>query len=135
MESLDGIDANAAILAKNGACVVIHSDDAIMTQRLNQEAAIGMAAGAKLGINIPRAEAIKWITANPAKAMGIGDRTGSIEPGKAADLVVWSRDPFSVYAQAEQVYIDGALTYDRKDPRYQPKSDFELGQPGQGAFN
>ncbi|MDR7229498.1 imidazolonepropionase-like amidohydrolase [Caulobacter sp. BE264] len=135
MESLDGIDANAAILAKNGACVVIHSDDAIMTQRLNQEAAIGMAAGAKLGINIPRAEAIKWITANPAKAMGIGDKTGSIEPGKAADLVVWSRDPFSVYAQAEQVYIDGALTYDRKDPRFQPKSDFELGQPGQGAFN
>lgn len=135
MESLDGIDANAAILAKNGACVVIHSDDAIMTQRLNQEAAIAMAAGAKLGINIPRAEAIKWITANPAKAMGIGDKTGSIEAGKAADLVVWSRDPFSVYAQAEQVYIDGALTYDRKDPRFQPKSDFELGQPGQGAFN
>lgn len=135
MESLDGIDANAAILAQNGACVVIHSDDAIMTQRLNQEAAIGMAAGAKLGINIPRAEAIKWITANPAKAMGIGDKTGSIEPGKAADLVVWSRDPFSVYAQAEQVYIDGALTYDRKDPHFQPKSDFELGQPGQGAFN
>ncbi|OYX03028.1 MAG: amidohydrolase [Caulobacter vibrioides] len=135
MESLDGIDANAAILAKNGACVVIHSDDAIMTQRLNQEAAIAMAAGAKLGIDIPRAEAIKWITANPAKAMGIGDKTGSIEPGKAADLVVWSRDPFSVYAQAEQVYVDGALTYDRKDPRFQPKSDFELGQAGQGAFN
>ncbi|ATC31735.1 amidohydrolase [Caulobacter vibrioides] len=135
MESLDGIDANAAILAKNGACVVIHSDDAIMTQRLNQEAAIAMTAGAKLGIDIPRAEAIKWITANPAKAIGIGDKTGSIEPGKAADLVVWSRDPFSVYAQAEQVYVDGALTYDRKDPRFQPKSDFELGQAGQGAFN
>lgn len=135
MESLDGIDANAAILAKNGACVVIHSDDAIMTQRLNQEAAIAMAAGAKLGVDIPRAEAIKWITANPAKAMGIGDKTGSLEPGKAADIVVWSRDPFSVYAQAEKVFIDGALVYDRKDARFQPKSDFELGQPGQGAFN
>jgi imidazolonepropionase-like amidohydrolase len=135
MESLDGIDANAAILAKNGACVVIHSDDAIMTQRLNQEAAIAMAAGAKLGVDIPRAEAIKWITANPAKAMGIADKTGSLEPGKAADIVVWSRDPFSVYAQAEKVFIDGALIYDRKDARFQPKSDFELGQPGQGAFN
>ena len=135
MESLDGIDANAAILAKNGACVVIHSDDAIMTQRLNQEAAIAMAAGAKLGVDIPRAEAIKWITVNPAKAMGIADKTGSLEPGKAADIVVWSRDPFSVYAQAEKVFIDGALIYDRKDARFQPKSDFELGQPGQGAFN
>lgn len=135
MESLDGIDANAAILWKNGACVVIHSDDPIMTQRLNQEAAIAMTAGNKLGYGISRAEAIKWITANPAKAMGIGDKTGSIEPGKAADLVVWSRDPFSVYAQAEKVFIDGALIYDRKDARFQPKSDFELGQPGQGAFN
>jgi imidazolonepropionase-like amidohydrolase len=135
MESLDGIDANAAILWKAGACVVIHSDDPIMTQRLNQEAAIAMTAGNKLGYGISRAEAIKWITANPAKAMGIADKTGSLEPGKNADLVVWSRDPFSVYAQAEQVFIDGALTYDRHDPRYQPKSDFELGQTGQGAFN
>lgn len=135
MESLDGIDANAAILWKNGACVVIHSDDPIMTQRLNQEAAIAMTAGNKLGYGISRAEAIKWITANPAKAMGIGDKTGSLEPGKAADLVVWSRDPFSVYAQAEKVFIDGALIYDRQDKRFQPKSDFELGQPGQGAFN
>ncbi|OYX95490.1 MAG: amidohydrolase, partial [Caulobacter sp. 35-67-4] len=120
---------------KAGACVVIHSDDPIMTQRLNQEAAIAMTAGNKLGYGITRAEAIKWITANPAKAMGIGDKTGAIEPGKAADLVIWSRDPFSVYAQAEKVYVDGALTYDRHDTRYQPKSDFELGQTGQGAFN
>jgi len=135
MESLDGIDANAAILWKAGACVVIHSDDPIMTQRLNQEAAIAMTAGNRLRYGITRAEAIKWITANPAKAMGIGDKTGAIEPGKAADLVIWSRDPFSVYAQAEKVYVDGALTYDRHDPRYQPKSDFELGQTGQGAFN
>ncbi|MFT4254196.1 MAG: amidohydrolase [Caulobacter sp.] len=135
MESLDGIDANAAMVWKAGACVVIHSDDPIMTQRLNQEAAIAMTAGNKLGYGITRAEAIKWITANPAKAMGIADKTGSLEVGKAGDIVVWSRDPFSVYAQAEQVYIDGALTYDRNDKRYQPKSDFELGQPGQGAFN
>ena len=135
MESLDGIDSNAAILWKAGACVVIHSDDPIMTQRLNQEAAIAMTAGNKLGYGISRAEAIKWITANPAKSMGIDGKTGSLEPGKAADLVVWSRDPFSVYAQAEQVFVDGALIYDRKDKRFQPKSDFELGQPGQGAFN
>jgi imidazolonepropionase-like amidohydrolase len=135
MESLDGIDSNAALVWKAGACTVIHSDDPIMTQRLNQEAAIAMTAGNRIGLNIPRAEAIKWITANAAKAIGIADKTGSLEVGKAADVVVWSRDPFSVYALAEKVYVDGALTYDRHDPRYQPKSDFELGQPGQGAFN
>lgn len=135
MESYDGIEANAAITHRAGACVIIHSDDPIITQHLNQEAAIAMTAGNRIGLNITRAEAIAWITANPAKAIGVGDKTGSLEPGKAADVVLWSADPFSVYAVAEKVFIDGALTYDRRDPRFQPKSDFELGQPGAGAFN
>ncbi len=70
----------------------------------------------------------------PAKAIGVGDRTGSLESGKAADVVLWSGDPFSVYTKADKVFLDGALVYDRSDPRFQPKSDFELGQPGEGAF-
>ena len=48
-----------------------------------------------------------------------------------ADVVLWSADPFSVYAVAEKVWIDGALSWDRADPRYQGPSDFVLGQPGQ----
>ncbi len=135
MESLDGIEAGAAIGYRAGACTVIHSDDAVITQRLNQEAAIAMAAGNRIGLNITPAEAISWITSNPAKALGIDKETGSLTVGKRADVVLWSANPFSVYAVAEKVYIDGALTYDRRDPRYQPKSDFELGQPGQGAFH
>lgn len=135
MESYDGIEANAAIAYRAGACTVIHSDDATITQRLNQEAAIAMAAGNRIGLNITEAEAIAWITANPAKAMGIDGQTGSLVAGKRADVVLWSADPFSIYAQAEKVFIDGALIYDRHDPRYQPKSDFELGQPGEGAFH
>lgn len=130
MESFDGIEENAALLQKAGACVVIHSDDAILTQHLPQEAAIALAAGRRLGIVIDEAEAIKWVTANPAKAIGVLDRTGTLEPGKMADLVLWSADPFSVYALAEQVYIDGGLAYDRHDPAHQPLSDFELGQTG-----
>jgi hypothetical protein len=47
--------------------------------------------------------------------------------------VLWSGDPFSVYSTADTVFIDGAVVFDRKDPRYQPKSDFELGQPGEGV--
>ena len=73
------------------------------------------------------ADAIKWITINPAKSMGIGDQTGSLEVGKMADVVVWSGDPFSVYSRAEKVYIDGALAYDRNDPAKRPRTDFELG--------
>jgi imidazolonepropionase-like amidohydrolase len=135
MESLDGIEANAAIAYKAGACTVIHSDDETITQHLNQEAALAMASGNRIGFGITDAEAIAWITANPAKAMGIADQTGSLTVGKRADVVLWSGNPFSVYSQAEKVFIDGALTYDRRDPRFQPKSDFELGQPGEGAFH
>jgi imidazolonepropionase-like amidohydrolase len=129
MESFDGIEENAPILHRAGACAVIHSDDANIIQRLNQEAAAALSAGNRAGMNISKAEAIQWITLNPAKAIGVGDRTGSLEPGKMADVVLWNRDPFSVYALPQQVYVDGALVFDRNDPRYQPRSDFELGQP------
>ena len=74
--------------------------------------------------------AIRWLTANPAKALGIDDQTGTLEPGKMADVVLWNGTPFSVYAQAEQVYVDGALMYDRSDQARQPKSDFMLGLGG-----
>ena len=133
MESFDATEANAAIVHRAGACAVIHSDDDFIDQRLNQEAAIAMTAGNRVGLNITRAEAIAWITANPAKALGIGKETGALEAGKAADVVVWNHDPFSVYALADHVFIDGAEVYDRGRPR-PPRSDFEVGQPAQGRF-
>jgi len=129
MESIDGIEENAALVHAAGGCVVIHSDDPILAQRLNQEAAAALSAGRRLGIDISEADAIKWITANPAKMMGILDKTGTLEAGKMADVVIWSADPFSIYAVADSVFIDGALIYDRHDKRYQPKSDFLLGHP------
>ena len=127
MEALDGIPENAAILQKAGACVVIHSDDAQVAQRLNQEAAKAMTAGRRMGYEIRPEDAIRWITINPAKSMGIADQTGSLEVGKMADVVLWSGDPFSVYSRAEKVWIDGGLAYDRNDPAKRPRTDFELG--------
>jgi imidazolonepropionase-like amidohydrolase len=132
MEALDGIEENAALVHNAGACAVIHSDDETLTQRLNQEAAAALAAGRRLGLDIPEAQAMKWITANAAKMLGIADKTGTLESGKMADVVIWSANPLSVYAKAERVYIDGAVVYDRNDPRYQPKSDFMLGHPEGG---
>ena len=132
MESIDGIEANAALVHAAGGCAVIHSDDAILSQRLNQEAAAALAAGRRLGLNISEADAIRWITANPAKMMGIADKTGSLEAGKMADVVLWSANPLSVYAKTEKVFVDGAVVYDRNDPNLQPKSDFMVGQPKGG---
>ena len=132
MESYDGIPENGALLQQAGACVVIHSDDDMGIQRLNQEAAKAQAAGARMGIAIPDAEVISWITLNAAKAMGIDGMTGSLEAGKMADVVLWNGDPLSVYSRPEKVWIDGALMFDALDPRRKPVSDFELGQPGEG---
>lgn len=129
MESFDGIEENAAMVDAAGGCAIVHSDDAHLIQHLNVEAGLAMAAGNRVGLKITPARAIRWITANPAKSLGILDKVGTLEPGKMADLVIWSADPFSVYAKAEKVYLDGALAYDRNDPKFQPKSDFELGQP------
>ena len=133
MEVLDAIEENAAIVDRAGGCAVIHSDDAILVQRLNQEAAAALSAGRRAGLDISEGQAIRWITANPAHILGIADRTGTLEPGKAADVVLWSASPFSIYALAETVWIDGARTFDRADPGSRHRSDFLVGQPGQGG--
>ena len=127
LEAWDSVEANAPLIDAAGGCAIIKSDDPDVIQRLNQEASEALAAGRAAGLQITEAQAIKWITANPAKALGLKD-TGALEVGKRADVVIWDRNPFSIYARAERVYLDGAITYDRKDPRYQAKSDFELGQ-------
>jgi len=127
MEAIDGVKANAAIIHTAGARVIIHSDDASGAQRLNQEAAKAMAAGNAVGLPVTPADAIKWLTINPAWAIGLDAQIGSLEPGKHADLVLWSGDPFSVYTRAEKVWIDGALRYDRSAPDTRWRTDFELG--------
>ncbi|GMG88494.1 amidohydrolase [Biformimicrobium ophioploci] len=126
-EAFDMTEANIAIVDQAGACALIHSDSSVGIQHLNQEVAKAMLAGQRAGFDIPPREAVKWFTLNAAKSLGIEDKTGSIEEGKMADVVIWSGSPFSVYTLAEQVFIDGVLMYDRKDEKRQPHSDFDLG--------
>ncbi|HLQ59150.1 MAG TPA: amidohydrolase [Gemmatimonadales bacterium] len=128
-EAMDGIYENGALVQQAGGRVVIHSDDPGGIQRLNQEAAKAIYHGRRAGIPITRDQAVRWFTANPAWALGIDSVVGTLEAGKMADVVLWSADPLSVYAQALQVYNDGWLVYDRNDPAHQPKTDFTLGQP------
>jgi imidazolonepropionase-like amidohydrolase len=110
----------------------VHSDDANGIQRLNQEAAKALADGRRMGIKISDEVAWQWLSFNPAKALGISDKTGSLKAGKMADIVLWNGNPMSVYTRPERVWIDGALMYDALDPKRRPVSDFELGQPGEG---
>jgi imidazolonepropionase-like amidohydrolase len=129
LEAYDGIPENAALIHESGGRPVIHSDSSEGVQRLNQEAAKALASGKGAGISVTEEDAIKWITIYPAWALGIDHRTGSLEVGKDADVVLWTKDPFSVYASASMVWIDGELTLDRGS-KAPPWSDFELGQDG-----
>ena len=125
MEAYDGIPENAALVHESGGRTVIHSDSPEGIQRLNQEAAKALASGRRAGVAVSEDDAIRWITINAAWALGVDDETGSLEVGKHADVVLWDKNPFSVYASAERVWIDGAPRYARGGPRW---SDFELGQ-------
>ncbi|MBA3577152.1 MAG: amidohydrolase [Sphingomonas sp.] len=133
MEAYDAIKENIPFVHNAGACAIVHSDDPNGIQRLNQEAAKALADGQRAGVpNLSEAIAWSWLSANPAKALGIFDVTGTLSPGKMADVVLWNDNPFSIYARPERVWIDGALMYDANDPKRRPVSDFELGQPGEG---
>jgi len=132
MESYDGIKENIPFVDKAGACAIVHSDDPNGIQRLNQEAAKALADGRRAGYNISDAYAWRWLGINPARALGIADKTGSLKAGKMADVVLWNGNPFSTYTRPDKVWIDGAMLYDAANPRLRPVSDFELGQPGEG---
>ena len=126
MEAYDGIPENLALVSEAGARAIVHSDSPIAGQILNQAAGKALAAGRAAGVKLADDDAIRWLTANPAWALGIDSQVGTLEKGKRADVVVWSENPLSTYARAEQVYIDGRVVFDRTHFGA-PRSDFELG--------
>lgn len=120
-EVYEGIAYNAAMLLQQGVLTCIHSDDAEMGRRLNQEAAKAMKYG---GIN--EVEALKLVTINPAKILHMDSRTGSIKEGKDADLVLWTDHPLSVYARATKTMVDGTIYFDEeKDAKMKEQVDAE----------
>lgn len=108
-EAWDAIPENAALCAKAGVKVAIHSDSADHIQRLYHEAAKCVRHG------MPEADAIKAVTLWPAELLGVGDRTGSIDVGKDADIAIFSKHPFDMFARVETTLVDGAVVFERKD--------------------
>lgn len=109
-EVYDAIPYNGAIMHNAGIVVSFNSDDAEMGRHLNHEAAKAMKYG-----SVPAAEALKFVTLNPAKQLRIDQQVGSLEAGKDADLVVWSGDPLSCLSRCEQTWIDGRRYFDRAE--------------------
>lgn len=111
-EVIDAIPYNTALLTKMGICTAVNSDDAEMARRLNQEAAKAVKYG-----GLSETEAWKTVTLNPAIMLHLDHRTGSVENGKDADIVVWSDNPLSIYAVCEKTFVDGTLFYDLESDR------------------
>ncbi len=107
MEVGDAIPYNAALLNEAGVNTCINSDDAEMSRRLNQEAAKTMKYG-----GVSAEDAWKMVTLNPAKALHLDARMGSVEVGKDADIVLWSANPLSIEAKAEMTFVDGVRRFD-----------------------
>jgi imidazolonepropionase-like amidohydrolase len=126
MEAFDAVLPQIAMLASAQVRAVVHSDSAVGIQRLNQEAGKAWYDGQEAGFGVSEDAALRWITAEPAWVLGIDDQTGTLTPGKRADVVVWSHHPFSMYAKAERVFIDGAQVFAAGDGEVW--SDFLRGQ-------
>lgn len=106
-EVYDAIPYNGALMRDAGVTVSFNSDSAELARRLNQEAAKAVKYG-----GVPEEEALKFVTLNPAKQLGIDNRVGSLEPGKDADFVIWSGHPLSPYSRCEQTWLDGRKYFD-----------------------
>ena len=134
LEAYDTIPYNAYILWKNGVNVSINSDSDERMRRLNLDAAKVMRYG-----GVPEQDSLQMVTLNPAIQLGIGKRTGSVEVGKDADLVIWNAHPFSVYSRVEMTMIEGEVYFDiakdkeMRDKMAKERLELEKAEPNRGS--
>ena len=107
-EAYDAIPYNAALMTRRGVIVSVNSDSDELARRLNLEAAKGIKYG-----GLSEVEALGMVTINPARQLGIDRWVGSLEPGKDADVAVWSGHPLSTYSVCDQTWVDGVKRFDR----------------------
>ncbi|TRZ84865.1 amidohydrolase [bacterium] len=107
-ESYNTMPHGAALAAKRGVLVALNSDDPERMRRLFNDAAKTVRFG-----GLSEAEAIKTLTINPAKILGVDKQVGTIEPGKDADLAVFSRHPLDPYTVCRMTIVDGTVYFDR----------------------
>lgn len=120
-EVFDAIPYNGALMHERGVVVSFNSDDRELARHLNTEAAKATKYG-----GVPEAEALKFVTTNPAKQLRIDQYVGSLTVGKHADLVVWSGRPLSTMTRCEQTWIDGKRYFDSEFERELRQRDANL---------
>jgi N-acetylglucosamine-6-phosphate deacetylase len=108
-EVYDAIPYAGALMHERGCVVSFNSDSSDHARRMNLEAAKAVKYG-----GLPESEALKFVTLNPAKQLGIDKWVGSLEIGKDADLVTWSTNPLDYRTRCQQTWIDGTLYHELK---------------------
>ena len=109
-EVYDAIPHAGALMHQQGVVVSFNSDDGELARHLNQEAAKAVKYG-----GVPREEALKFVTLNPAKQLRVDHLVGSLETGKQADFVIWNGDPLSNFTRCEQTWVDGRRYFSREE--------------------
>jgi imidazolonepropionase-like amidohydrolase len=100
------------ILEKAGVKVAFNTDDPITPSRLLlRQAALGARGG------MSEEAALKGLTIYPAEMLDLGNRVGTLEPGKDADFIILSGQPFSVYTHVLETWIEGQKVFDRSNPQ------------------
>lgn len=123
MEVMDAIPWAGAMMQKEGVLMSFNSDSSELARHMNTEAAKAVKYG-----SLAPSKALEFVTINPARQLGIGDRTGSLEVGKDADLVLWSGDPLSPLTVCQQTWVEGTKRFDRTDDRAARAGRAELRQ-------
>ncbi|HXB50731.1 MAG TPA: amidohydrolase [Streptosporangiaceae bacterium] len=101
---------NPGKLASAGVTIAITTDHPVVPINfLAHQAALSVKHG------LDRDNALRALTINPARIIGVDDRLGSIEPGKDADLVIWSGDPLDVLSRVTRALMDGEEIYRFED--------------------
>jgi len=108
LEAYDAIPFNMAIMTERGVLTSVNSDSDERARRLYQEAAKGIHYG-----GMSEEDALRMITLNPARQLGVGDRTGSIDVGKDADIAIFNGHPFAPASRVEMTLVDGRVYFDR----------------------
>lgn len=107
-EAYDAIPYAPKLMLDAGVSVCLKSDDAELMRHLYQDAAKTL----RYGVDSPEV-ALRFITLNPARQLGIDHRVGSIEVGKDADLAIFNGHPLHAFSRCEQTIIDGEIWFDR----------------------
>jgi imidazolonepropionase-like amidohydrolase len=120
-EVVDAIPYNGTLMTNAGVTVSFNSDSDELARRMNLEAAKAVKYG-----GLDEAEALKFVTINPAKQLKIEKHVGSLELGKDADFVVWSGHPLSTYSICEQTWLDGKQYFSLEQDQYYRERDSKV---------